>query len=134
MERPALVIGVSSLACVISVAACLAATRIGTPGRDRLVGTERADELAGLAGPDVLIGGRGNDVLIGGAGPDALHGGAGRDGFNMRNGAEITAPGSDRIAARDGTPDEINCGGGDDIAIVDAKEDGVYNCERVIEP
>jgi Ca2+-binding RTX toxin-like protein len=134
MERPALVIGVSSIVCIASVAACVAATKAGTPRNDRLVGTERADELSGLGGRDVLIGGRGDDVLIGGTGRDTLHGGAGRDGFNMRDGVELPAPGADRIAARDGTPDEINCGGGDDLAIVDATEDGIYNCERVIEP
>jgi Ca2+-binding RTX toxin-like protein len=134
MERSALVIGVSSLACIASVAACVAATKVGTPRNDRLVGTERADHLDGLAGRDVLIGGRGDDVLIGGSGPDKLHGGPGRDGFNMRDGVELAAPGGDRIAARDGTPDEINCGGGDDLAIVDDQEDGIYNCERVIEP
>lgn len=134
MKRPGLVIGLSSLACVASVAAGLATTKIGTARNDRLVGTERADELAGLAGRDVLIGGPGNDVLIGGTGPDALHGGPGRDGFNMRDGVELPAPGSDRIAARDGTPDEINCGGGDDTAVIDAEEDGIYDCEQVIEP
>jgi hypothetical protein len=73
-------------------------------------------------------------VLIGGGGPDRLRGGPGRDGFNMRDGAELAAPGDDRIEARDGRRDEISCGAGDDIAIVDAAEDGVYDCEQVREP
>jgi RTX calcium-binding nonapeptide repeat (4 copies) len=134
MERPALVIGLSSLACVASVAICLAATKTGTAGHDRLVGTKGADELDGRGGSDLLIGGAGDDVLIGGPGRDVLRGGPGHDGFNMRAGVELPAPGSDRISARDGTPDEINCGGGNDTAVVDAEEDGVYNCERVLEP
>jgi Ca2+-binding RTX toxin-like protein len=134
MERPALVIGLTGFACVALVAVCLAATKAGTQGHDRLVGTKGADELDGRAGADLLIGGSGNDVLIGGTGRDTLRGGPGRDGFNMRAGEELPAPGGDRISARDGTADEINCGGGNDTAIVDAVEDGVYNCERVLEP
>jgi hypothetical protein len=72
-------------------------------------------------------------VLIGGRGPDRLRGGPGRDGFNISEGAEMPAPGNDRISARDGVADEINCGGGVDTAIVDPVEDGIYNCERVLE-
>jgi uncharacterized protein YodC (DUF2158 family) len=40
----------------------------------------------------------------------------------------------DVIDARDGGPDMIICGRGDDRAIVDAVEDGVYDCEEVDEP
>lgn len=103
-------------------------------GPDRLVGSEGADRLKGLGGSDVLIGGAGNDVLIGGKGADVLRGGPGRDSLNMRAGVEVAAPGRDRIDARDGGQDEINCGAGRDRAIVDAFENGVYNCEKVIEP
>jgi hypothetical protein len=134
MERPLLAMGVTGLACLLAVAACVAATVTGRHGHDRLVGTKGADELDGLGGADVLIGGRGRDVLIGGRGRDVLRGGAGRDGFNMREAEELPAPGADRISARDGVADEINCGGGDDTAIVDDVEDGVYNCETVLEP
>ena len=42
--------------------------------------------------------------------------------------------GDDVIDARDGSEDEINCGPGNDVAIVDASEEGVINCETVIEP
>lgn len=107
---------------------------VGTKGPDRLVGTKGADRLKGLAGRDLLIGGAGRDLLIGGKGADVLRGGPGRDGFNMRAGVELAAPGRDRIDARDGGQDEINCGAGRDKAVVDAFEDGVYNCEKVIEP
>jgi Ca2+-binding RTX toxin-like protein len=134
MERPLLAMGLTGLACLLAVAACVAATVAGGHGHDRLVGTKGADELDGLGGADLLIGGRGNDVLIGGRGRDLLRGGPGRDGYNMRDGEELPAPGGDRIEARDGVADEINCGGGDDTAIVDAAEDGVYNCETVLEP
>jgi Ca2+-binding RTX toxin-like protein len=106
----------------------------GSQGPDRLVGTKSADTLKGFAGDDTLIGGRGRDTLIGGKGNDKLRGGPGRDTYNMRDGVQLAAPGNDRIDARDGGNDEINCGAGDDIAVVDATEDGVYDCEMVIEP
>ena len=64
-------------------------------------------------------------------GPDTLAGGPGRDGFNMRHGAQMPAPGRDKIYARDGEPDEINCGAGDDVAYRRRVEDGVYDCENV---
>src|SRR6476619_1117019 len=99
-----------------------------------------AKEIAVAAGEDgtdhadKLVGGKGADVLIGGKGPDTLRGGPGRDGFNMRDGVQLAAPGRDKIDARDGGKDEINCGAGNDVAIVDATEDGVYDCEVVRQP
>jgi len=109
-------------------------TSAGTSKADRLEGTERGDLLKGLGGNDVLVGGDGADVLVGGKGNDKLRGGPRRDGFNMRNGVELAAPGNDRIYARDGGNDEINCGAGNDVAIVDATEDGVIDCEVVQTP
>jgi Ca2+-binding RTX toxin-like protein len=106
----------------------------GTSGADRLVGTKQGDILKGLGGDDKLIGGRGSDVLIGGKGNDKLNGGPGFDEFNMRDGVQLSAPGDDVIDARDGGKDAINCGVGNDVAIVDASEDGVYDCEEVREP
>jgi hypothetical protein len=131
---------VSSLICIALLAGGVAAGAARAPdgrggaGPDRLVGGKGTDVLRGLRGADVLIGGAGADVLIGGKGPDVLRGGPGRDSFNMRDGVELPAPGRDRIHARDGGQDEINCGAGRDLAIVDAAEDGIYDCERVREP
>jgi Ca2+-binding RTX toxin-like protein len=42
--------------------------------------------------------------------------------------------GADVINARDGGPDTINCGAGNDTVYVDRSEDGVYDCETVITP
>jgi Ca2+-binding RTX toxin-like protein len=134
MERPLLAAGLAGLACVVVAAASPAATETGAKGRDRLVGTKAGDWLDGRGGPDLLVGAKGNDVLIGGRGRDVLRGGPGRDGFNVERGVTLPAPGSDRIDARDGVADEIYCGGGIDTAIVDVEEDGVYNCELVLEP
>ena len=74
------------------------------------------------------------DVLIGGRGRDTLNPGRGRDGVNMRDGVELAAPGRDVIRARDGAADQISCGAGRDRAFVDEVEDGVYDCEELIEP
>jgi Ca2+-binding RTX toxin-like protein len=134
MERPLLAAGLAGLACAVMAAASLAATETGAQGRDRLIGTKAGDWLDGRGGPDLLVGAKGNDVLLGGRGRDVLRGGPGRDGFNVDHGVALAAPGSDRIDARDGAPDEIYCGGGIDTAIVDFEEDGVYNCEQVLEP
>ena len=123
------------IACLALGGLAPAVTEHGDNGRDRLVGTRGDDTLKGLGGRDALIGGKGADVLIGGKGDDLLRGGPGRDGFNMQNGVQLAAPGRDKIDARDAGPDAINCGAGeDDVAIVDALEDGVYDCEVVREP
>jgi hypothetical protein len=106
----------------------------GTQGRDKLFGRAGADELRGRSGKDRLLGGGGDDVLIGGKGRDTLNPGKGQDGVNMIDGVEQAAPGRDVIRARDGAPDEISCGEGNDRALVDEVEDGVYDCEEVIEP
>jgi hypothetical protein len=128
------VVLIAAAVCAPAVAFAAAGAPHGTQQADRLVGTKSADSLKGLGGNDTLIGGRGRDVLIGGKGDDKLRGGPGRDTYNMRDGVQLSAPGNDRIDARDGGNDEINCGTGDDIAVVDATEDGVYDCEVVIEP
>jgi hypothetical protein len=125
---------IAALAACAAVSVALAVDRGGTAHGDRLVGTKGDDVLKGLAGDDKLFGREGRDVLIGGPGPDSLHGEGGRDSFNMRDGVVLPAPGRDRIYARDGHPDSINCGAGRDLAVVDVVEDGVYDCETVVEP
>jgi hypothetical protein len=61
-------------------------------------------------------------------------GGRGRDELNARAGVLSDGGGNDRIKARDGTQDLINCGAGRDVAIVDASEDGVFDCEVLRTP
>ena len=125
---------VAAICCLALAGAAAAVSEHGGAGADTLHGTSGDDTLKGLGGRDHLIGGPGADVLIGGKGPDKLRGGQGHDSFNMRDGVEVPAPGKDRIDARDHNPDEINCGDGVDVAIVDGVEDGVYDCEKVKEP
>lgn len=108
---------------------------VGTGGPDRLIGTPKADMLKGKGGKDTLIGRGGPDRLFGGAGPDTLRPGPGRDEVNTRrNGYSAGGAGNDRILARDKRRDLIDCGGGVDTVVVDAVEDGVFNCENIKEP
>lgn len=107
----------------------------GGPGRDRLWGGPGDDVLRGDRGNDRLSGGPGSDRILGGPGADVLIGVVGEDAFNTgADGKQSGGAGDDVIYARDGDQDTINCGPGYDVAYVDAVEDGVYDCEKVIEP
>ncbi len=102
----------------------------------------------GLGGDDVLLasngsqtidGGAGNDQIEGGFGDDVLTGGPGRDTINGDfTGSQCgvlqscTLPhGNDVINARDGEIDSIDCGVGNDRAIVDTADVVNSNCETV---
>lgn len=82
-----------------------------------LAGGDGDDTLVGDSASNRLAGGLGDDVLDGGAGPDELEGDAGRD----------------RLLARDGVPEAIDCGAGDDSAAIDVDEDAP-GCEHVDRP
>jgi Ca2+-binding RTX toxin-like protein len=99
----------------------------GTPRPDRLIGTHGPDRISGLGAGDKIKGRGGDDVLKGGKGGDLIGGGKGFDRI-------MGGPGNDRITARDGRPDEIDCGAGKDFAKVDRHEDGVFDCEKVRSP
>jgi hypothetical protein len=79
-------------------------TVIGTPYADVLIGTQREQRLLGQDGDDHLAGGEHEDVLMGG-------------------------PGNDRIDARDGELDTIDCGGWQfDQALTDPVEASIVGC------
>lgn len=95
---------------------------------NKLIGTNGPDKILGYGAPDRIKGRGEDDVLKGGKGGDSIGGGKGFDRI-------IGGPGNDRINARDGHPDEIDCGAGKkDFAKVDRNEDGVFNCEKVLGP
>jgi len=99
-----------------------------------------------------LIGGAGNDVLISHLGASVLADGSGSNRFDSRDpltschvriGARFLASGGprcidwvlagsgdDRINARDGNADIVQCGAGSDVAVVD-EFDRVGDCEVV---
>jgi len=98
----------------------------------RIVGTARGDYLGGTGHDDTIIGLGGNDTINGGAGDDRIEGGPGNDVITGGPGADHidAGPGSDTVNAADGERDVIDCGPGNDHAIVD-KVDVVHNCELV---
>ncbi len=121
---------------ILSISGDVDGTFSGDAGADRisdgwgagtLEGNADADRLSGNVGDDVLGGGSGDDVLEGGPGADVLRGGPGRD--KLRGG-----PGDDRIDASGGRRDrEIECGPGDDTAIIDFSIDPpTSHCEHVV--
>ena len=78
----------------------------------------------GGPGPDDLVGSRGYDILCGRGGPDILTPGAGPDWV-------YAAEGRDTVRARDGRRDRVSCGGGRDVARVDALDLVSASCEIV---
>jgi hypothetical protein len=98
----------------------------------RIVGTNKGDYLGGTGHDDTILGLRGNDTINGGAGDDRIDGGPGNDVITGGAGADHidAGPGSDTVNAADGERDVIDCGTGNDHAIVD-KVDVVRNCELV---
>lgn len=136
-------------------AACagdLFADQIGTRRRDRLRATGRPERLFGLGGDDRLFGSQarvaclfggpgddrldlrdggglaygeaGDDRLLGGVINDQLDGGGGLDAYDG-------ARGDDRIDARDGRPEVVYCGDGNDLVTAD-RIDVLVGCETVV--
>jgi Ca2+-binding RTX toxin-like protein len=89
--------------------------------------------LAGGGHDDVIFGLGGNDTLLGGAGDDRIYGGSGNDVITGGSGADhlYGGGGSDTIFAADGERDFIDCGPGNDRAVVDSV-DKTVNCEVVV--
>lgn len=123
---------------------------VGNDGSDTIFGGSGTDNLFGgnerfgssLTGDDTIFGGSGPDTLLGGSGTDKLNGGSGRD-FIVDGPLDDQAPdtlsggsGNDSLysvsvpASRD--KDIVNCGSGDDTAIVDKQDTVLPNCENVI--
>ncbi len=92
---------------------------------DTVKGLGGDDLIDGANGNDVLDGGDGNDTIFGGGNDDTITGGPGVDslsGEGSSSGLFISIAGNDRIDARDGNAENLNCGPGADTAIVDATD------------
>jgi RTX calcium-binding nonapeptide repeat (4 copies) len=95
------------------------------------------DTITTLNGSDGVDGGPGDDRIVAGLDNDTITGGPGRDTiFADSTGSycgiySCTVPfGNDTVNARDGEPDQIDCGIGADRAVVDTI-DTAANCEAV---
>jgi len=100
----------------------------GRGGDDELVGNDFDDSVDGGAGNDHVEGGLGNDTVTGGLSRDVIYGDATASHCTYYS-CKIPF-GNDVINARDGEPDTIDCGIGEDKAVVDAV-DTVTGCETV---
>ena len=106
----------------------------GGPGRDTIDGGDGADTIRGGGGADRLNGGRGRDTIGGGAGADIINGGAGADIIQGGAGRDTVAAGAGDDIVRvwaDGTPDTVDCGGGNDRAVI-GSSDTAISCETVV--
>ncbi|HEX8085044.1 MAG TPA: calcium-binding protein [Solirubrobacteraceae bacterium] len=102
----------------------------GRGGNDVLTGGRSEHTIDGGAGNDRVEGGWGHDTLTGGPGRDDIFGDS-TSGNCGGYGQSCTVPfGNDTIDARDGEVDNVDCGVGEDTAVVDAI-DVVAGCERV---
>jgi Ca2+-binding RTX toxin-like protein len=102
----------------------------GGPGNDKLVAGDYTDTLDGGPGNDYVNGGFGNDTLTGGPGQDTILGDATSASCGWYSYTCKIPFGNDVINARDGEQDTIDCGVGEDRAVVDTI-DVVSNCETV---
>jgi hypothetical protein len=103
-------------------------TLVGNGGDDTLIGNDFDDTVDGGPGNDHVEGGMGNDSVTGGPGQDVIYGDATASSCTWYS-CQIPF-GNDVVYARDGEPDNIDCGIGTDKAIVDSI-DIVANCETV---
>ena len=121
------VAGLLLVGALVLAAPALARIIKGTPGDDRLIGSKNGDKLFGKGGDDILRSAEGGDLVVGNKGADFIKAGNGFD--EVRGGR-----GRDEIHVRDGKPDQVDCGPGDDLLIADESEDGVVDCEDVQVP
>jgi Ca2+-binding RTX toxin-like protein len=143
MERKAVLMATIAVALLlVSAGVTLAATMtcdpdcIGDTTDDKMFGDARANLMLAFAGNDKAYGRRGNDHLIGFEGSDLLVGGSGEDILDVETSELPSGPldtvraggDSDIVFARNGKSDLIDCGGGDDVAIVNEGVDRVRHC------
>ncbi len=129
---------------------------LGGPGRDALRAGDGADGSHGGDGNDNIIDLHGDNQISGGLSSDTIQDGDGNssitgdevrsDRGGRREGDRIydeggndrifSGAGNDRIRARDGGADQINCGTGEDTAIIDHSDRRRTGdtCEHIILP
>lgn len=105
-------------------------TLLGNGGDDKLVAGDYQDTLDGGSGNDFINAGFGNDVVTGGPGQDTIQADATSASCGWYSYTCKIPFGNDVVNARDGEADTIDCGVGEDRAVVDAI-DVVANCETV---
>jgi Ca2+-binding RTX toxin-like protein len=107
----------------------------GDGGDDVLRGGSEFEYFTGGRGNDVILAGGGADDIGAGAGDDIVYGGAGDDEIRGGAGADrmYGEAGADLLRSRDGEADRLDCGGGADVARIDAGsiDSASRSCEQV---
>jgi RTX calcium-binding nonapeptide repeat (4 copies) len=99
----------------------------GTARQPVVSGATRQEDMSGGASNDTLTGSAASNLLIGDQGNDTVDGAAGFDLLTLGGG-------DDTANARDGVPDAIRCGSGNDTANVDNVDLVASDCETVNRP
>ena len=113
----------------------------GSSAGDLIIGRNDIDFLYGLGGPDCIRGERGGDLIDGGSGDDTIDGGSGDDEMKGADGNDVLigrrglnryngGAGNDRIYARNGRSEIVECGSGRDTVKADS-DDRLRRCETV---
>jgi Ca2+-binding RTX toxin-like protein len=102
----------------------------GRGGKDTLTGGDGVETVDGGPGDDRLEGGYNHDTITGGPGKDTIYGDETSQRCSFLSNCVVVPYGNDTINARDGEADVIDCGVGNDKAVVDAI-DVISNCEDV---
>jgi len=99
-------------------------------GNDLGQGGDGTDKVRGNRGSDTLWGNFGADIVQGGNGEDTIYPGPGKDYVLAGNHNDSV------ILSTDGTRDDINCGDGDDVVIVQSTDvdpkDNFVDCETTV--
>lgn len=105
----------------------------GEDGDDTVFGGPGNDDVHGRKGNDVISGDDGNDRVNGAYGDDRVNGGPGNDLLIGSIGRDIMGgdDGDDRMESVDNEVDQVDCGNGNDVAVVDPIDVVAANCERV---
>jgi hypothetical protein len=105
----------------------------GTRKKDRLFGSIDGDEIRARGGNDRVNAQSGDDCVIAGSGRDRVKGWDGDDKLvgNAGNDRLKGGDGDDVVKARRGGKDRVNCGKGQDRAVVDKRDKVRRSCENV---
>jgi Ca2+-binding RTX toxin-like protein len=143
MERKAVLMATIAVALLLVSAGVALADTItcdpdcfGTEFNDKMFGDANDNGMFGFEGNDKAYGRDGEDYLIGFEGRDLLVGGSGEDILDVATSENSSGPldtvragdDADIILAENNKRDRIDCGGGDDVALIDEGIDRVRNC------
>jgi hypothetical protein len=105
-------------------------TLLGHGGNDKLIAGDYQDTIDGGPGNDAINAGFGNDTITGGPGQDTINADATTASCGWFSYTCKIPFGNDVVDARDGEADSVDCGVGEDRAMVDPI-DTVTGCETV---